>query len=223
MNTKLTPWAVIWDMDGVLIDSAEAHFAAWRRLMAEEGQPYDRDVFNRTFGLRNDTTLHQILGPDLPAQRIQELDLRKEAYYRELIPSRVHLLAGALPLLRELNAAGVHQAIGSSGPTANVAAALDALELEVYFRHTVSGDDVAAGKPAPDIFLLAAERVGVPPQRCVVLEDAPAGIDSARAAGMACVGLASTHPAEKLNPADWVVDSLETLDVPALLRLVPSH
>jgi len=219
MNHKSDAWAVIWDMDGVLVDSGEAHFAAWDRLFQEEGIPYSQDMFLDTFGQRNDSILRTLLGPDLPEKRLRELDVRKEIYYRELIPSRVRLLPGAWDLLTGLPPAGARQAIGSSGPRANVLATLEALRLEEFFAAITAAEDVETGKPAPDVFLLAARRLGVPPARCVVLEDATAGVQAALAAGMQCVAVTTTRPGHELADAHRVVDSLVELDTDALRQM----
>ncbi|MGQ9567571.1 MAG: HAD family hydrolase [Anaerolineae bacterium] len=214
------PWAVIWDMDGVLVDSGEAHYAAWTRLFQEEGIPYSREQFLQTFGQRNDRILRTLLGPDLPEERLRELDARKEAYYRQLIPSRVRLLPGAGELLHALQEAGARQAVGSSGPRANVEATLAALGLRPFFQALVAAEDVAEGKPAPDVFLVAAERLGVPPRRCVVLEDAAVGVQAALAAGMRCLAVATTRPPKELSAAHRVVASLLEVRAEDLHRMV---
>ncbi|MBC7223300.1 MAG: HAD family phosphatase, partial [Anaerolineae bacterium] len=219
MAGKDEPWAVIWDMDGVLVDSGEAHYAAWARLFREEGIPYSREQFLQTFGQRNDRILRTLLGPDLPEERLRDLDARKEAYYRELIPSRVRLLPGAWELLHALREAGARQAVGSSGPRANVEATVAALGLQPFFGALVAAEDVAEGKPAPDVFLLAAERLEVPAAQCVVLEDAMAGVEAALAAGMRCVAVATTRPAEELRAAHRVVASLKELQAEDLRRM----
>lgn len=214
------PWAVIWDMDGVLVDSGEAHYAAWTRLFQEEGIPYSREQFLQTFGQRNDRILRTLLGSDLPEERLRELDARKEVYYRELIPSRVRLLPGAGELLRALREAGARQAVGSSGPRANVEATLASLGLRPFFQALVAAEDVAEGKPAPDVFLVAAERLGVPPRRCVVLEDAAVGVQAALAAGMRCLAVATTRPPKELSAAHRVVMDLLEVRAEDLHRMV---
>ncbi|MGC8837964.1 MAG: HAD family hydrolase [Anaerolineae bacterium] len=212
-------WAVIWDMDGVLVDSGEAHYAAWARLFQEEGVPYTREQFLQSFGQRNDRILRTLLGPDLPEERLRELDARKEAYYRALIPSRVRLLPGAWELLCALREAGARQAVGSSGPRANVEATVDALGLSSFFGALVAAEDVREGKPSPEVFLVAAERLGVPPARCVVLEDAAVGVQAALAAGMHCVALTTTRPAHELAAAHRVVASLREVHAEDLRRM----
>lgn len=220
MSVKDNAWAVIWDLDGVLVDSTEGHFAAWQRLFAEEGLQLDRAGFLRTFGQRNDSVLRAALGPDLPAERIQMLGERKEAYFRSLVPQWVRPTAGAVALLSGLHAAGARQAIGSSAPRANVETILSALGVSGLFGATVTAEDVSRGKPAPDVFLTAAARLGVPPARCIVLEDAPPGVEAARAAGMRCVAVTTTRPAADLQRADRVVVSLTELSAAVLRALL---
>jgi beta-phosphoglucomutase len=210
-------YAVIWDMDGVLVDSTEGHLAAWQRIFAEEGLQLDRAGFLRTFGQRNDTALRAVMGADLSAERIQALSDRKEAYFRSLVPQLVRPIPRALALLSGLHAAGVRQAIGSSAPRANLEAMLPLLGAPEVFGALVTAEDVARGKPAPDVFLTAAARLHVPPARCIVLEDAPPGVEAARAAGMRCVAVTTTRPAAELQRADRVVASLDELS-PAALR-----
>jgi beta-phosphoglucomutase len=217
MSTEDSVWAVIWDLDGVLVDSTEGHFVAWQRLFAEEGLQMDRAEFLRTFGQRNDSVLRAALGPDLPAARLRDLGERKEAYFRSLVPQLVRPVPGALALLSALRAAGARQAIGSSAPRANLETILSAWGISTLFGATVTAEDVSRGKPAPDVFLTAAARLRVSPARCLVLEDAPPGVEAARAAGMRCVAVTTTRPATDLQRADRVVVSLTELS-PAALR-----
>jgi beta-phosphoglucomutase len=222
MSQQSSAWAVIWDMDGVLVDSEEAHFSAWSRLFQEEGVPLSRDFFTRTFGQRNDSILRAAFGEDLAPERLKKLDRRKETYYRELVPSHVHLLPGAHDLLKALSQAGARLAIGSSGPRANITATLAALSVSHFFPVIVSGEDVPAGKPAPDIFLLAARRLAVPPAHCLVLEDAPPGVEAALAAGMRCVAITSTRSADELAQAHLIVNSLTELRAESLRQMALS-
>ncbi|MCC7353287.1 MAG: HAD family phosphatase [Anaerolineae bacterium] len=220
MSVKDHSWAVIWDLDGVLVDSTEGHFAAWQRLFAEEGLQLDRAGFLRTFGQRNDSVLRTALGPGLSAERIQALGERKEAYFRSLVSHLVQPMPGARALLSELYAAGARQAIGSSAPRANVAAILAVLGTSEVFGATVAAEDVSQGKPAPDVFLTAAARLRVPPARCIVVEDAPPGVEAARAAGMRCIAVTTTRPAAELWQADRVVASLTELSAASLRALL---
>ncbi|MGC8873572.1 MAG: HAD family hydrolase [Chloroflexia bacterium] len=215
------PFAVLWDMDGVLVDSAPYHFRAWKETFVAEGVSFDEAAFRRTFGQRNDTIITDVLGPDVPPERVAALGDAKEARYRALIALEgITPLPGAPTWLERLHARGIPQAIASSAPRANVEAVLRALRWERFFQAIVSAEDVARGKPDPASFLLAAQRLRMPPQCCIVIEDAPAGIEAACRAGMRSIALSTTHPPHALALADCVVPSLESLPLDALDRLI---
>jgi len=210
--------AVLWDMDGTLIDSRDYHWQAWRETMESEGHPITFDQFAATFGWRNDTILRAFYGFDLPPDDVDRIGGVKEERYRRLVRARgIELLPGVGRRLDRLKAAGWRQAVASSAPRANIAAILDALKLEHVFDAIVSAEDVQRGKPDPQVFLVAADRVSVPPARCIVLEDAPAGIEAARRAGMKSIGVLTTHAD---LPADRVVHTLDELNDGAFDELI---
>ena len=209
--------AVLWDLDGVLVDSSREHFAAFRALMEEQGRSLSEEEFAPLFGLQNDDILRRLLGEDLSREELDELAERKEALFRERIRDNVRPLPGASELARRLHEAGGRQAIVSSTPRANIDLILDALGLAAVFSVRIAAEDAERGKPDPQGFLLAAERLGVAPERCVVLEDAPEGIEAGKAAGMAVAGVATTRRREQLGGADLVV---ERLDDPELVEFL---
>src|SRR6266571_4001789 len=204
--------AVIWDLDGVIIDSAEEHRQAWQRLAREEGITFTDADFWATFGKRNDDIIATIWGP-LPPERVQELANRKESYFRELIRKTAAPLPGAMELMRWLHEAGFAQALASSTPIENIKLISDVLGLEKYLSVLVSGETVARGKPAPDIFLKAAEELGIEPIHCVVIEDAVTGVQAAHAAGMRCIAVAGNRDLPGLREAELMVKSLTEVDV----------
>jgi len=204
-------------MDGVLVDSAEYHYAAWREALAREGVDLSYDAFRATFGRRNDTILRYLLGPDLPDSEVARIGDLKESLYRELVQTRgITPLSGVLDWLARLRDQGWRQAIASAAPRANVDAIVRALGIAHYFGAITSSEDVTRGKPDPQVYLIAAQRLGVPPARCVVVEDAPAGVEGARRAGMRCIGVTSTHP--HLD-ADLVVAALSDLPADSFEKL----
>ncbi len=215
--------AVIFDMDGVLVDSYRAHFASWLALARECGFEFTERQFAATFG-RTSRDIIANLWPDPPPdERIAEMDDRKEALYREIISKDFPAMDGARELIRALHAAGFKLAVGSSGPPENVAVALDGLGLGECFSAAVTGAEVTRGKPDPEVFLKAAEKLGVPPQSCAVVEDAPAGIEGANRARMASVALTGTARRQKLAHAHLVVDSLDALRPARLAELIKAH
>jgi beta-phosphoglucomutase len=208
--------AVIFDLDGVLIDSAEPHHQSWRLLAKELGQDVTAEQFAASFGRQNRDIIPMLFGPDLD-DRVGELSARKEELYRELVRGRLPAIPGGAELVGECRRAGLKLAIGSSTPRANIDLALDELGLADCFDVIVSDADVARGKPDPEVFLTAARRLGVPPRDCVVIEDAPSGVQAALAAGMKVVGLTTQHPPERLAQAHLVVDQLTGLSWETIL------
>ncbi len=207
--------AVIFDMDGVLVDSYHAHFESWAALCAEHAIPLDDQAFAATFGRTSRDIIRQLWqGRALDGAAVQALDDRKEVLFREIVAREFPVMTGARELIDALRAAGVALAVGSSGPPENVELAVDRLGGSGLFGAIVTGRDVDRGKPDPQVFQVAAERLGVAPASCVVIEDAAAGIEAARAAGMAAVALLSTGHAEadfRRTPPDLVVGSLGEL------------
>ena len=181
---------VLFDMDGVLVDSYSAHLESWHALATAEGLPYDAVTLTRLFG----RTSHEMIGELWPdrARESDRLSSRKEAIYRALVERRFPAMPGAPELVVRLSEAGFALALASSGPPENVELALDRLGVRERFAAVVTGRDVERGKPDPQVFLLAAERLGLAPERCVVVEDAPVGVEAAHAAGMPAVVLLST-------------------------------
>jgi beta-phosphoglucomutase len=201
--------AVLWDLDGTLVDSEEYHWRAWRDTMAAEGVPITREQFIETFGWRNDAIIPRWLGNGATPERVERIGDAKEANYRSLVRQNgIEPLPGADEWVHRLNAEGWLQAVASSAPRLNIEVVLEVLGLAGCFQAIVSAGDVHRGKPDPEVFLLAAERLGVPPERSVVVEDARAGIEAARRAGMRCIAL--SRKGAKLG-ADLEVTSFRDL------------
>jgi HAD superfamily hydrolase (TIGR01509 family) len=214
-----SPRAVLWDLDGTLVDSEEYHWRAWQQTMAAEGLALTREQFAATFGRRNASFLPDWLPEDLAAEEsIRRISEAKEECYRRLILAEgCPAVPGAAAWVQRLAQEGWLQAVASSAPRHNVDAVVAALGLGQYFQATVAAEDVPIGKPNPDVFLLTASRLAVPPSRCIVVEDAAVGIEAARRAGMRSIGI--QHNGRSL-PADLVVDSLTVLPPDAFWRLL---
>jgi beta-phosphoglucomutase len=215
--------AAIWDVDGTLVDTAELHFHAWETVCREHGRDFTRADFAATFGQRNPDIIRKLFGDRFNEQEIAALGERKEEIYRAAAGAGVDLLPGVRKLVEELHEAGFVQAIGSSAPHANLELILRLTGIARHFSAVIGSEDTQRGKPDPQVFLLAARRLGVPPDRCVVFEDAPSGVQAARAGGMKCIAVRFVgHQSEeslRQDGADRVVDSLEEVSARAVLGL----
>ena len=216
--------AVLWDMDGTLIDSEEFHWISWRETLAKEGIAISHEQFLASFGRRNDSIIPQWLGAAATPERVARVANAKEVLYRDLIRTKgMQPLPGVASWVRRLHEQGWLQAIASAAPRPNIDVVLEALGAAHYFQGVISAEDVRRGKPDPEVYLAAASRVGASPDRCIVVEDAVAGVEGARNAGMRSIGV--SHNGTRL-PADIVVKSLDHLDADAfdkLLARVPLH
>jgi len=211
--------AVIFDMDGVLVDTYHAHYCSWLEMAEPQGLHFTEGQFAPTFGRTSREIIAHFWGKDrFSDAQIAELDDRKEAAFRRILETDFPAMPGVNELLVALHDAGVTLAVGSSGPPENVALVLDRLGVNELFDAIVTGKDVIRGKPDPQVFLIAARRLGVAPVRCAVVEDAPAGVAAANVAGMACIGLLSTgRIREDLAAAHVVVQRLSDIS-PEMVR-----
>src|SRR5262245_23354266 len=197
---RMTP-AIIWDVDGTLVDTAAHHFQAWARFAAEIGKPFTHDDFAATFGMRNPEILRKLFDPNADDALCARWGERKEDLYRASVRAEgTALLPGVAKLLAAFAEAGWPQAVGSSAPVGNLDLLLGVTNTRRYFGAVVTGDDVTRGKPHPEVFLAAAKKLGADPRRCVVFEDAVAGVEAAKAGGMACVAVTFVghHPGGEL-------------------------
>ena len=204
----------IFDWDGVIINSAEHHRVSWDRLAAETGYILPTGHFERGFGMKNDVIIPELLGWTTLSEEIQKLSLRKEAIWREVVQEMgIKPLPGVEPWLNTLKEAGIPCVIASSTHKENITTTLKVIGLGDYFQDIVSAEDVLRGKPDPEVFQTAAERIGVLPRNGIVFEDALVGIAAAKAAGIRVVAVATTNTKEALHEADWVVDQLDELNI----------
>ena len=214
-------FGAIFDWDGVVVDSSSHHEESWERLARETGFTLPDGHFKKGFGMKNEFIIPNLLNWSSGLEKIRELSLRKEALYREiLIEWGIQALPGVAECLAELSKRRIPCAIGSSTHRLNIDTILSVLGLENYFAAIVTAEDVSRGKPDPEVFLAAAGRIGVAPNRCVVFEDALVGIEAAHRGGMKVVAVATTNPIEKLTGADLAVHRLDELSVDQLAALV---
>lgn len=211
-------FAVLWDLDGVLCDSAELHYQSWVVAFGEHGYSCEPDFFMRTFGMNNEGVIRARLGAP-PAELIEQIGERKEILFRRMIPGGLKIFPGVRNWLERLRSVGTPMAVASSAPLQNILDALDELGLRAYFQAIIS---VAGrpGKPDPLVFLEAAEKLGFPPGRCIVIEDAIPGVEAAKRAGMRCIAVLTTNPAEALQAADVIVERLDQLLGDTFQRLI---
>lgn len=212
-------FGVIFDMDGVIVRSEEAHWVSWRAVAAVRGIDLKYETFLSCFGRVNADCIRIMLGDGIDEVESVQIADRKESAFRDAVRENVPLAVGTRELLASLQSVGARLAVGSSAPSENVALILDAGQIREFFSATVDGNQVKRGKPAPDVFLQAGEAIGIVPARCAVIEDAPAGIRAARAANMTAIGVATTHTDAQLFEAGAhaVFPELATL-TPAIIR-----
>jgi HAD superfamily hydrolase (TIGR01509 family) len=211
---------VLWDLDGTLVDSEEFHWQAWRDILAPEGLSITYDQFLASFGRKNDPIMRDWLGGGYTPARAARLADAKEADYRRRIAAHgLTPLPGAREWLTRLHDAGWKQAIVTSAPRANAEVMLEALGLHHVFDAVVTAEDVSHGKPEPEVFLTGASRLGVPPARAIVVEDAASGIEGARRAKMRSVGVNG----RVALAADVVATSLADLPSDTFERLLVTN
>lgn len=212
--------AVLWDMDGVIVDTAPYHFKAWQQTFAGLGVKYTLAQFKESFGRRNEAIIPELMGKPVSAEEIAVIARKKEALFRRLARGKVKPFPGAVELLHVMSKSNIKMALVSSTPPRNIDSVLDTLEIKGLFQTIISGADVAKGKPDPECFLLAASRLAVEPENCVVIEDSTAGISAAKSAGMKCIAVTNTRPGNRLKKADLVIDSLKDIDISDIEKLI---
>jgi beta-phosphoglucomutase len=219
----MAQYGVIFDMDGVLVDSYQAHFESWRRLARRHGLDVTEEQFAHEFGRTSREIVRDLWGTSVGEADIPSWDAFKEQEYRNILLEDFPAMVGATELLEALHEAGFAMAIGSSGPAENIRVVVDRLPGARHIAATVCGMDVAEGKPHPQVFLLAAERLGLAPARCAVVEDAPAGIEAARRAGMTAIAITGTAQRDRLAKAHTIVDRLTELSPDRIRELIEGN
>lgn len=212
--------AVIWDMDGVIADTGEKHFQSWQTVFSRRGIDFTEKQFRHNFGQRNDNIIQTVLGVSVPPEEMDTIAREKEMNFRTRIGADLKPFPGAIPLMASLKEHGFRMAVASSGPRQNIELIVRTLGIGGYLEVIVAGRDVSESKPSPQIFLLAAEKLGVAPACSVVIEDSTAGVTAAKRGGMYCLAVATTHPRESLSEADLVVDTLEAVTAADLDKML---
>ena len=215
-------FGVIFDWDGVVVDSSHIHLKSWEMLAEELDLPLPNDHFERGFGKRNQTIIPDIFGWSKNVELIEKWGLRKEEIYREIGSSDgIPLAKGSKEFLKRLHAEPFRCAIGTSTERKNVELAIKQHDLSDFFSASACSEDVQEGKPNPEVFLKAAAGLSISPAQCVVFEDSPHGIEAAQNANMKSVALTTSHTANvfmHLQP-DLVVGSLAEVTPTQILEL----
>jgi beta-phosphoglucomutase len=207
-------------MDGVIVDTAEYHFRAWQHVFQQQGIDFTRGDFAAKFGQRNDAIIRSVIGGEIGDAEVGRIAKMKEDFFRDMARTKVRAWPGAVELVQRLTEQGWPQALATSAPPENIELQLGSLDLKGSFQQIVSGQEVTASKPSPQVFQRAAEKLGVLPAQCIVIEDAVAGVAAAKAAGMHCIAVTTSNPGQALRGADLVVDSLTEVTVSMLKQLL---
>ena len=202
------PRAILWDLDGTIVDTKACHFHTWQYALEKHGFSLEQTVFDKNFGRNNTTLLPLYLGFQPDAGLAAEIITDKETLFRQIAPRQAALIPGVETWLSSVDAMNIAQAIASSAPMENISVLLNCSNLDHYFDLFVSGVDLPT-KPEPDIFLHTASRLGYQPRECLVIEDSVSGVQAAKSAGMMCIAVTTSHPRDELVLADLVVDDFQ--------------
>lgn len=211
---------VIFDLDGVLVDTGWAHKQSWYDLAEKEGFSMTDEFFYSTFGMQNYMIIPMLLSREAALDEVNRLSNWKEQRYRQIIAEKLAPAEGAKSLLDDLKSGNFLLAVGSSAPRTNLDLVLERTGLQDYFDAYVSGEEVTNGKPAPDTFLKAAQKLTLGADQCVVVEDAVQGVEAGKAAGMPVVAVTTTRSRADLHKADIIVDSLTELQARQFVDLL---
>ncbi len=212
-------YCVIFDMDGVLADTGPIHFESWVKLAREIGIKFTKEMFEDTFGQQSPFITRKLVGPEVDEVLVEKWANLKESYYREMVKEKLIPLPGVLRIIKDLKSKGFKLAVGSSGPPENVELLLSQLKIKSYFNMIITAADVKDGKPEPDVFLNVAKTLNINPKNCIVIEDAPVGIEAAKRAGMISIALKTTHNKEELFGASIIIKDLSEISITDIINL----
>ncbi len=213
-------YSVIFDMDGVLADTGPIHFDSWVKMANEIGYHFNKELFKKTFGVQSPTIVRKLVGDRIEQELVEKWAALKEQYYREMVKGKLKPLPGVKQIIQELKSFGFKLVVGTSAPRENVELLINALQLKEDFDVLITAAEVKNGKPAPDVFLISAEKLKIEPKNCLVIEDAPVGIKAAKRAGMKSIALTTTHEKSELFNADLIVKDLSEVSVQDIMLLL---
>lgn len=217
--TIYSQYCIIFDMDGVLADTGPIHFESWVNLGKRIGIEFTKEFFNQTFGQQSSEITRKLVGLEADEELIEEWAYFKEKNYREIVSDKLVPLPGVMEILADLKSKGFKLAVGSSGPSENVDLLLTCLKIKNYFDVIITAAEVKKGKPEPDVFLITAKALNINPENCIVIEDAPVGIEAAKRAGMISIALTTTHNKEELHNAHLIIKDLTEISIKNIMSL----
>ena len=206
-------FAVIFDMDGVLVDNNPIHIEAWKSYANDLGfELTPEKIKNDLYGRTNNDAFRRLYRDDLSNEEYQRLSQEKEALYRRIYKPLIEPVKGLIPFLEDMNTHGVEMAIATSAIPENVEFVTGELNIRSYFPIIVNETHITKGKPDPEVYLLTAEKLGMHPSRCVVIEDSLSGVQSGLSAGCKVIGLTTSHSEDELSHAHLVIASFNDID-----------
>lgn len=217
---KACQMAVIFDMDGVIVDNMPFHREAWKRFFEKYNPGMEFSDFIQHLGKPNRDLLRMLFGERISDEEVRALGEEKEAVYREIYAPHIVPLPGFIEFLKALKRNSIKTAIATAAPRANLDFLFEKIEVRGYFDVLVDVSEVEKGKPDPAIYLKAAEKLGFPPESCLVFEDSLAGIKAARNAGMKVIAVATTNPPEKLRDTDVIIKDFTEITIEKISRLL---
>ena len=213
--------AVLFDLDGTLIDNNEVHLKAWKKYLKDEGREISDDDYKANIsGRTNHDAVEHIYDKKMSKEEAEKYYLRKEEIYRQMFEPEIKPINGLEKFLRELENNGIDMAIATSGIQVNIDFMFRHIPIGQFFKKVINSDDITKGKPDPEIFLNTAKALGVAPENCIVFEDSTAGVESGKAAGMKVVALTTTHTKKELHKADLVIDDYTEVNYDKILSIM---
>lgn len=212
--------AVIFDLDGTLLDNNDVHFKAWKQYLKENKKEISDEEFKENIsGRTNKDAVEHIYQRKMTEDEAAKYYLEKEEIYRKMYKADIAPITGLQDFLEELYKHNIAMAIATSGIQVNIDFMFDHVPIKKYFKKIVNSGDVSKGKPDPEIFLKAAEALHVSTENCIVFEDSMAGVQAGKSAGMKVVALTTTHTREELKEADLVIKDYSEIDLERLMSL----
>jgi len=212
--------AVIFDLDGTLLDNNQIHFNAWKKYLKDNGMEISDEDFKKNIsGRTNQDAVAHIYKKDMSEEEASKYYLEKEEIYRKMYEKDIAPIAGLRDFLEDLNNHNITMAIATSGIQLNIDFMFEYVPIKKYFKKIINAADITKGKPDPEIFTKTAEKLHIPAENCIVFEDSMAGVKAGKAAGMKVVALTTSHTPEELNEADMVIKDYTEINFDRLMSL----